>query len=78
MALLSTDADVEAIRVQVGLEMVDGFRTALGEEIDPVALDALVFAQSGAMLQAGMGFMTYADMGRRMQAAAATIMGGAR
>lgn len=80
MALLSTDADVEQIRVQVGLEMVAALKAALDESVEPTVLDALVFAQSGAMLQAGMGFMTYAEMGDRLQAVAAVILspGGRR
>lgn len=78
MALLSTEADVEAIRVQVGREMVAAFRDALGDAVNDTLLDALIFTQSGAMLQAGMGFMTYAEMGDRVQQVAAVILGGSR
>jgi AcrR family transcriptional regulator len=76
MALLSAEPDVEQIRVQIGLEMVAAFRQALADAETPTVLDALIFAQSGALLQAGMGFMAYAEMGRRLEAVAARIMDG--
>lgn len=78
MALLSAEPDVEQIRVQIGLEMVEGFRRALGTATSPTVLDGLIFAQSGALLQAGMGFMAYDEMGRRLETVAARIIGDAK
>lgn len=74
MALLSTDPDVEPVRAKVGLEMVEGFQAALGDADDDTVRDALIFAQSGAMLQAGMGFMTYDEMGERLARVAEVVM----
>lgn len=75
-ALLSADPDVERLRLRIGSEFYDGFRDALGGEGDPVLVETLVLAFSGALLQAGMGVMTYLEMGERLDAAVAVIMEG--
>ena len=75
-ALLSTEADVERLRIKVGVEMLDGFQAALGEADDDNIREALVLAYTGALLQAGMGLMTYAELADRVQMVAATIMKG--
>lgn len=77
-ALLSPDPDVERIRLRVGQELVRRFADALGEDADPRLTETLGYAFSGALLQAGMGLMTYADMARRLDAAVAVILEGHR
>ena len=39
-------------------------------------LEALVLAFSGALLQAGMGLMTYTEMGERLDSVVAVIVRG--
>ena len=41
-----------------------------------VVLSAVALAFSGALLQAGMGLMTYTEMGERLDAVVAVIMKG--
>ena len=77
-ALLGTDPDAERLRVVIGLEIVGRFREALGEEADPRLLDAITLALTGALLQTGMGLISYADLADRLDAVMATIMTGHR
>ena len=73
-ALLSSDPDVVRLRARIGTELVRRFEAALGGEPDLV--DALLLMFTGALLQAGMELTTYAEMSRRLDAAAAAIMKG--
>jgi AcrR family transcriptional regulator len=75
-ALLSSDADVARLRLRIGGEFLDRFAKALGEQANPAVLEALVLAFSGALLQAGMGVLTYTDMGERLDAVVAAILEG--
>ena len=76
MALLTNDLDVQRLRLRVGGEFYAAFEEAIGGAPDAVLMDALVLAFSGALLQAGMGLMTYTEMGERLAAAVAVIMRG--
>ena len=73
-ALLGTDPDVERLRLRIGAEFVARFRAALGESTDPAVLETVALAFSGALLQAGMGLMTYTEMGERLDAVVVVIM----
>lgn len=75
-ALLGTDPDVERLRLRIGTEFLSRFRSALGEGADDDVVEALTLAFSGALLQAGMGLMTYTEMGERLDAVVAVIMRG--
>jgi AcrR family transcriptional regulator len=77
-AFLGGDPDVRHLRVRFGLEVQQRLAEALGEDADPHVLDTLLMLWSGALLQGGMGYATYADMGRRMSAAVRLVMGGGR
>jgi AcrR family transcriptional regulator len=76
IALLGTDPEVERMRLVIGTEFVRRFRGAIGEPVDPRVLEALTFAFSGALLQAGMGLVTYEQLSRRLDDVVAVIMGG--
>lgn len=78
LALLGTDPDVDRLRLRIGGEFVARFETALGGAATPELADALVLAFSGALLQAGMGLITYADLGDRLDTVVATILGANR
>ena len=64
-ALLGSDPDVDRLRLRIGAEFVRRFEGALTDgdrPVDPAVLDVLVLAWSGALLQAGMGVIEYADL----------------
>lgn len=75
-ALLGTDPDVERLRLRIGAEFVRRFRAALGVDADPVVVEAVALAFSGALLQGGMGLMTYTEMGERLDAVVSVILKG--
>jgi AcrR family transcriptional regulator len=75
-ALLGNDPDVERLRLRIGGQFVSRFEAALGEDPDPALVEAMTLAFSGALLQAGMGLMTYAEMADRLDAVVAVIMRG--
>jgi AcrR family transcriptional regulator len=78
-ALLGPDPEVDELRLRIGADFVRRFRDALGDPdnpADPAVLEALALAFSGALLQAGMGLMTYAEMADRLDSVVAVIMRG--
>jgi AcrR family transcriptional regulator len=75
-ALLGTDPDVERLRLRIGGEFVNRFRGALGPDANPDVVEAVTLAFSGALLQGGMGLMTYTEMGERLDAVVAVILKG--
>ena len=78
IALLGSDPDVERLRLRIGGEFVTRFEAALGDSSTPELVDVLVLAFSGALLQAGMGLISYAELGDRLDTVVATILGGNR
>ncbi len=75
-ALLGSDPDVDRLRLVIGTEIVGRFRAALGEGADPRLIDALTLALTGALLQTGMGLISYDDLADRLDAVTATILRG--
>ncbi|UDY22240.1 TetR/AcrR family transcriptional regulator [Nocardioides sp. Kera G14] len=78
-ALLSTDPDVDRLRLKIGAELLGRIRAALAtddHEPDPAVLETLLLAFSGGLLQAGMGLMTYDEMASRLEASIAVILRG--
>jgi len=75
-ALLGSDPDVERLRIVIGVELVDRFRVALGDDARPDLLDALTMALSGVLLQTGMGLIAYGDLADRLDAIMATVLRG--
>jgi len=76
IALLGTDPEVERLRLVIGSEFVTRFRNAIGEDADPRVVEAITLAFSGALLQAGMGLMTYEELSQRLDDVVAVIMEG--
>ena len=66
-AMLAPDLDVKRLRDRIGAQIRHRIRSALGEDHDPAVLGALELAVSGAMLQAGMGHLRYADLPARIE-----------
>jgi AcrR family transcriptional regulator len=77
-AMLASDPDVARLRAQIGLELTDRLRAALGDDADDAALDALSLALSGAMLQAGMGYFAHGELAERMGNVTRLVLGGRR
>jgi len=81
-ALLGSDPDVERLRVKIGAEFLARFEAALADPsdpdspADPAILDVLVMTFSGALLQVGMGLLTYAELPDRLESAVAVIIRG--
>lgn len=75
-ALLGSDPDVGRLRLRIGAEFVRRFQAALGKGVDGPLLETLNLAFAGALLQAGMGVMSYDEMGERLDAVVAIIMEG--
>lgn len=78
IALLSSDADVERLRLRIGSEFFDRFAAASDGELDPALLDTLSFAFSGALLQAGMGLLSAEDLADRLDGVIALAVKGMR
>ncbi len=74
-ALLGPDPEVDELRLRIGAELVRRFAVAVGAGNGEL-VEALTLAFSGALLQAGMGLMTYAEMADRLDAVVAVIMRG--
>lgn len=81
-ALLGTDPDVARLRLKIGGEFLARFEAALrdpdrpDEPVDPAVLEVLVLTFSGALLQAGMGLMTYDRIAERLCSAVDVILRG--
>lgn len=74
-ALLGSDADVEQLRLRIGAEFAARFDAALGDGAEDAVGEALLLAFSGALLQAGMGLMTYDEMADRLAPVVTVIVG---
>jgi AcrR family transcriptional regulator len=78
-ALLGSDPDVERLRLRIGAQLLAWIETALADDDQPAnaaVLEALLLAFSGALLQAGMGLMTYDQMATRLETTVAVILRG--
>jgi len=65
-AMLAHDPDVVAVRDQVGALMAQRLHDALGPVIPDAARMPLVFMLTGGMLNAGMGYLDYAQVAEEM------------
>jgi hypothetical protein len=72
-AMLAHDPDVRVLRDQIGELMAARLARALGPEPDPLVLRSLTFTFIGALLSAGMGNVTYAELPGLMADAAALM-----
>jgi AcrR family transcriptional regulator len=81
-ALLGSDPDVARLRLKIGGEFLARFEEALqdperpDQPSDPAVLEVLVLTFSGALLQAGMGLMTYDQIAERLASAVEVILRG--
>jgi AcrR family transcriptional regulator len=81
-ALLGADPDVAVLRDRIGAELHRRLAQALaggdpGEDgTDDDVVTALDLMLTGALLQAGMGHMAYADLGDRLAGLVPLVIGG--
>ncbi|HEU5024472.1 MAG TPA: TetR/AcrR family transcriptional regulator [Spirillospora sp.] len=84
-ALLGSDPDVARLRLRIGGEFYARFEAALAADRRPGGpagpggagvLEVLVLTFTGALLQAGMGLLTYDQIADRLVAAVEVIMRG--
>lgn len=75
IAMLQPDPEVAVLRDRIGTEMHRRLAVALGPEVDPAVLQTLDFAVTGALVRAGVGQFTYADLPDRLAEVAALVLG---
>lgn len=74
-ALLARDADVEVLRQRIGLDIRERLMAALGPGTDIAVIETLELLYSGALVRAGMGYVSYADIAPRLERSARLILG---
>jgi TetR/AcrR family transcriptional regulator, cholesterol catabolism regulator len=74
-ALLGKDPDVQVLRLRIGRDIHDRLIAALGEDRDPDVLESLELLYAGALVRAGMGYGTYADIADRLEKSARLMLG---
>jgi TetR/AcrR family transcriptional regulator, cholesterol catabolism regulator len=74
-ALLGKDPDVQVLRLRIGQDIHDRLIAALGEDRDPDVLESLELLYAGALVRAGMGYGTYADIADRLEKSARLMLG---
>ena len=74
-ALLGRDPDVEVLRQRIGHDIRGRLSAALGPDVDPDVIESLEMLYSGALVRAGMGYTSYADIARRLEKSARLMLG---
>ncbi|HHX84149.1 MAG TPA: TetR/AcrR family transcriptional regulator [Actinomycetales bacterium] len=73
-ALLGDDPEVSHLRIRIGADIRRRIVAALGPEVDDEVVGALEMVYAGALVRAGMGYGTYADMADSIESAARLIL----
>lgn len=66
-ALLGSEPDVQHLRDRIGHEIRHRLEQALGTANDPVVADALELLLTGALVSAGMGYASCAQVAERLE-----------
>ncbi|MCG5434396.1 TetR family transcriptional regulator [Mycobacterium sp. MYCO198283] len=66
-ALLGRDPDVEHLRVRIAGDIHDRLTAAVGADADPDVIAALELLYAGALVRAGVGYETYAEIADRLE-----------
>jgi AcrR family transcriptional regulator len=77
-ALLSEEPDVKHLRDRVGALIRRRIVDALGDDADGAVVNALELCVAGAMIQAGMGHVSYEDLPERIAEVAGLLLRGHR
>ncbi|MEU0542629.1 TetR family transcriptional regulator [Nocardia sp. NPDC005978] len=75
-ALLGTDPDVAHLRLRIGNEIRRRLIDALGGAPDMEIVETLELLYAGALVRAGMGYASYAEIAERLEQAGARILAG--
>ena len=73
-ALLGRDPDVEVLRLRIGSAIHDRLVAALGSERDPDVIESLELLYAGALVRAGMGYGSYAEIADRLEKSARLML----
>lgn len=73
-ALLGRDPDVAHLRNRIGLEIRARIERALGPDADPDMVISLELVYQGALVRAGMGYASYADIADLIEKTALLIL----
>ena len=73
-ALLGRDPDVEVLRQRIGRDIHDRLVVALGSDRDPDVIESLELLYAGALVRAGMGYGSYADIADRLEKSARLML----
>jgi AcrR family transcriptional regulator len=74
-AMLAHDPDVKLLRDRIGAAIHRRIAIALGPDADDVVVRSFDLLYSGAMVQAGMGHISYGELGDRLSEVASLILG---
>lgn len=74
-ALLGRDPDVEHLRDRIAREIRRRLVDAVGAEGDRGLVEALELLYTGALVHAGMGYVTYAEIADRLERSARLLFG---
>ncbi len=69
-ALLGKDPEVVHLRLQIGREIHQRLLAALGPDCAPDVVESLELLYAGALVRAGMGYASYAQIADRLEASA--------
>ncbi|WP_063041723.1 TetR/AcrR family transcriptional regulator [Nocardia pseudovaccinii] len=72
-ALLGDDPDVQHLRVRIGIEIHNRLAAALGSR-DPKRLSMLELLYAGALLQGGMGLLSYQEVADLLEISARQLL----
>ncbi|MFI5781372.1 TetR/AcrR family transcriptional regulator [Nocardia sp. NPDC051570] len=73
-ALLGTDPDVAHLRVRIGGEIRRRLIDALGPAADPDIVETLELLYAGALVRAGIGYASYAEIADRLEKSALQVL----
>jgi AcrR family transcriptional regulator len=74
-AVLADDPDVARLRVRIGVRIAEHLAAPLGPDADPAVTRTLDLAVSGALFQAGMGYLPYEGLAARLHEVARLLVG---
>lgn len=75
VAMLASDPDVKLLRDRIGAATHRRIVAALGDDAHPAVVRTLDLAVAGAMLNAGMGHLDYADLPMRLTEVVECVLG---
>ena len=73
-ALISQDPEVEHLRLRIGREIHQRLVAALGDENAPELVESLELLYAGALVRAGMGYASYAEIADRLEVSARLLL----